>query len=55
MQSLQGITEVINRIEFYVGFLKIFINYDSNKLIQNGVEHNMEIIGDAVKRLIDLD
>lgn len=46
------ILDCIDRIESFIGTPKIFSNYDSNILIQQAVERNLEIIGEACKRLL---
>jgi len=45
----------INTIEEYVGNPKIFDNYEKNRQLQQAVERNLEIIGEAVKRVLELD
>ena len=52
MQSLVDILDSIDRIEVFVGSPKLFSNYDSNILIQQAVERNLEIIGESCKRLL---
>ena len=45
----------INTIEEYVGNPKIFDNYEKNRQLQQAVERNLEIIGEVVKRVLELD
>ena len=52
MQSPVDILDSIDRIEVFVGSPKLFSNYDSNILIQQAVERNLEIIGESCKRLL---
>ncbi len=51
-QALQTIKTCIENIENHIGSTKIFEQYDSNLLVQQAVERNLEIIGEATKRLI---
>ena len=52
---LFDISEAICRIEDYVGHPRIFANYDSNRQLQQAVERNLEIIGEAMKRILEID
>ena len=52
---LYDILESINRIEQYVGTPKIFQNYANSQLIQQAVERNFEIIGEAMSKILKLD
>jgi len=52
---LFDILMAINHIEGYVGHPKIFATYDSNRQLQHAVERNLEIIGEATKRILELD
>ncbi|HAH54732.1 MAG TPA: antitoxin [Flavobacterium sp.] len=54
-QALQAIKTSINNIENFVGSPKSFESYDSNLLVQAAVERNLEIIGEATKRLLDIN
>ncbi len=45
----------INNIDEYLGEKKVFEIYDSNRMLQNAVERNLEIIGEAVSRILQLD
>lgn len=51
---LYDINESISNIEKYVGKPLVFENYNSNNLLQDAVERNLEIIGEAVKNLLDM-
>jgi len=54
-QSLQTIKTCINNIENFIGSPKSFEQYDGNLLLQAAVERNLEIIGEATKRLLDIN
>jgi len=54
-QSLQTIKTCINNIENYIGSPRIFEQYDRNLFLQQAVERNLEIIGEATKRLLQED
>lgn len=54
-QALQTIKTSIDNIENFIGNPKAFELYDSNLLIQAAVERNLEIIGEATKRLLDIN
>lgn len=54
-QALQAIKMSIDNIENFIGNPKAFEFYDSNLLIQAAVERNLEIIGEATKRLLDIN
>jgi uncharacterized protein with HEPN domain len=52
---LFDISTAISTIEEYVGNPKIFANYEKNRQLQQAVERNLEIIGEAAKRILDLN
>ncbi len=52
-QALQVIKTSIDNIENFIGSPKTFESYDSNLLVQAAVERNLEIIGEATKRLLE--
>lgn len=54
-QALQAIKTSIENIENFIGNPKSFELYDGNILIQAAVERNLEIIGEAIKRLLDIN
>ncbi len=41
-------------LETYIGKEKTFENYESNSMLQDAVERNIEIIGEATNRLLKL-
>jgi uncharacterized protein with HEPN domain len=45
----------INNIDEYLGDKKVFGIYDSNRMLQDAVERNLVIIGEAVNKIIQLD
>ncbi|HRI29837.1 MAG TPA: DUF86 domain-containing protein [Chitinophagales bacterium] len=54
-KSLQEILDSIERITEYVGLPLDYFGYANNKLVQQAVERNFEIIGEAVKRLLEIE
>jgi uncharacterized protein with HEPN domain len=52
---LFDISTAISNIEDYVGTPKIFANYEGNRQLQQAVERNLEIIGEATKRILEID
>jgi len=52
---LFDISAAIESIEEYVGSPKMFANYEKNRLLQQAVERNLEIIGEATKRILEID
>lgn len=54
-QSLQAILSSIDNIENFIGSPKVFENYERNLQLQQAVERNLEIIGEATKRLVDIN
>jgi len=51
---LFDISSAISNIEEYVGAPKIFANYERNRQLQQAVERNLEIIGEATKRILEI-
>ncbi|WP_269226544.1 HepT-like ribonuclease domain-containing protein [Flavobacterium eburneipallidum] len=54
-QALQAIKTCIENIDNFIGTPKVFEQYESNALLQAAVERNLEIIGEATKRLLIID
>jgi len=52
---LFDIVESINKIECYIGESKKFEVYDSNTMLQDAVERNIEIIGEAMNQLLKIN
>jgi uncharacterized protein with HEPN domain len=52
---LADILESISNIEKFIGSPKLFENYDGDIQLQSAVERQIEIIGEAVKRLLDME
>jgi uncharacterized protein with HEPN domain len=44
----------INNIDNYIGEKRVFEEYESNPMLQDAVERNLEIIGEAVNKLLIL-
>ncbi len=45
----------INSINDYLGTTKNFFEYQNNKLLRRGVEREIEIIGEAMSRILKID
>ena len=45
----------INNIDSYIGQQKEFENYDNTPMLQDAVERNIEIIGEAVNKLLNIE
>lgn len=52
---LFDILTAIEKIENYIGIEKRFDDYDSNPMLQDAVERNIEIIGEAVNKIMQLN
>lgn len=51
---LFDIQSCIENIEAYVGKPEIFTNFDKNMMLQQAVERNLEIIGEAVNNILKI-
>lgn len=49
------ILTAINNIESYIGEQKKFDVYENTPIVQDAVERNIEIIGEAVSRLLKIE
>lgn len=54
-KHLYDIKVSIDSIEEYLGERKNFIDYQENKLLRRAVEREIEIIGEAMSRILKLD
>ena len=45
----------IDNIDKYTGEKKMFENYDRDSMLQDAVERNIEIIGEAMSRLLKIE
>ncbi len=45
----------VNNIEEYLGGKRIFEEYDSSPMLQDAVERNLEIIGEAVNKILFIE
>ena len=45
----------INNINNYIGDEKIFDKYNNNPMLQDAVERNIEIIGEAMNKLLKIE
>lgn len=52
---MHDIQESINSIYDYLGDKRDFNYYKSNKLLRRGVERELEIIGEAINRILKID
>lgn len=52
---LFDIQTALNNIEKYIGENKIFEEYNSNSMLQDAVERNIEIIGEAMNKILSLE
>jgi len=52
---LYDISTAIDSIEDYIGSPKVFSEYEKNRQLQHAVERNLEIIGEATKRMLEID
>lgn len=55
LKLLFDIKSAILNIENYIGEKKLFNIYDSNPMLQDAVERNIEIIGEAVNKLLKIE
>ncbi len=51
---LFDINKAINNIDSYIGKEKLYDIYNSNPMLQDAVERNIEIIGEAMSKLLKL-
>ncbi len=51
---LFDINQAINNIDSYIGKEKLYDVYNSNPMLQDAVERNIEIIGEAMSKLLKL-
>lgn len=54
-QALHHILQCIDEIYQFIGVPLTFERYDSDVFLQKAVERNLEIIGEAVKRIKEID
>lgn len=52
---LFDIKTAIDNIDTYIGGPKIFEKYENSPMLQDAVERNIEIIGEAMSRLLIID
>jgi len=52
---LYDILNSINSIDEYIGDKSNFNNYESNKLLRRAVERELEIIGEAINRILKIE
>ena len=45
----------INNIDNYIGKKKVFDDYENNPMLQDAVERNIEIIGEAMNKLLIIE
>lgn len=54
-QALHQIITSIDEIHQFIGTPMVYEKYDSDIFLQKAVERNLEIIGEAVRRLKEMD
>jgi len=52
---LLDILTSINNIDNYIGKQKLYEKYDATPMLQDAVERNIEIIGEAINRLLKIE
>ena len=52
---LYDIAESINSIEDFLGNKHDFFEYQKNKLLRRGIEREIEIIGEAINRILKIN
>jgi uncharacterized protein with HEPN domain len=52
---LYDIKESIDSIEEYLGDKRDFFEYQKNKLLRRGIERELEIIGEAINRILKIN
>jgi len=52
---LFDILTAINNIDSYIGDKKVFDEYENNPMLQDAVERNIEIIGEAMNKLLIIE
>ena len=52
---LYDIKESIDSIEEYLGDKRDFFEYRNNKLLRRGIERELEIIGEAINRILKIN
>jgi uncharacterized protein with HEPN domain len=52
---LFDIQTCIENIESFIGVPKVFANFEQNMMLQQAVERNFEIIGEAVNNILKLN
>jgi uncharacterized protein with HEPN domain len=55
MKYLHDIAQSIDSIDKYLGGKRDFIEYRDNKLLRRGIERELEIIGEAVGKILKID
>ncbi|WP_445731629.1 HepT-like ribonuclease domain-containing protein [Mariniflexile sp.] len=55
LKYLLDVQESINSIYDYLGSKQDFGVYKSNKLLRRGIERELEIIGEAINRILKFD
>ncbi|RLD66097.1 MAG: antitoxin [Bacteroidetes bacterium] len=52
---LYDVLTSIDNIDSYIGEHKIFEKYENNPMLQDAVERNIEIIGEAINKLLKIE
>lgn len=54
-KNLVDISESISHIEEFTGNVDSFFDYEKNLLVKRAVERELEIIGEAMRRILDIN
>ncbi len=55
MKYLFDINTCIENIEAFLGEYKVFVVFEKNLMLQQAVERNIEIIGEAVSKILKIE
>lgn len=55
IKLLEDIIEAIHTVEIFIGEPKLFSNFQKNLMLQHAVERNIEIMGEAMSKILKID
>ncbi len=55
IKLLEDIIEAIHTVKIFVGEPKLFSNFQKNLMLQHAVERNIEIMGEAMSKILKID